>query len=126
MIRITETSPIPIYQQIIEGMRREILAGVFGSDSRLPSIRDLAVQLKVNPNTVSKAYQDMAQAGTIYFKRGQGAFVSPQSEDELLEQAKEEMTKHILEIIEIALSMGLDRKKMRKIFDSVLEQQEVK
>ena len=125
MITINESSPIPIYQQIIDSMRREILAGVFGSDSRLPSIRDLAVELKVNPNTISRAYQEMASANIIYFKRGQGAFVTPQTTDDLLEQAKIEMAKHILEIITIARSMGLERSQLRKIFDTVLDQQEV-
>lgn len=126
MIKINESSPIPIYQQIIDNMRREILAGVFGPDSRLPSIRDLAVELKVNPNTISRAYQDMANANIIYFKRGQGAYVTPQSSDDLLEQAKVEMAKHILEIVAIARSMGLERGQVRKIFDAVLDQQEVK
>jgi len=126
MIRINESSPVPIYQQIIDAMRREILAGVYGPDSRLPSIRDMAVELKVNPNTIARAYQEMATSGAIYFKRGQGAYVTPQSEEELLEQAKAEMAKHILEIITIARSMGLDRTQVRRIFDAVLDQQEVK
>lgn len=126
MIRINESSPVPIYQQIIDAMRREILAGVYGPDSRLPSIRDMAVELKVNPNTIARAYQEMASAGVIYFKRGQGAYVTPQSEEDLLEQAKAEMAKHILEIITIARSMGLDRTQVRRIFDAVLDQQEVK
>ena len=126
MITINESSPIPIYQQIIDGMRREILAGVFGPDCRLPSIRDLAVELKVNPNTIARAYQDLANEGVIYFKRGQGAYVSPKSSDDLLKQARQEMARHIGEIIAIARSMGLDRVQIRSIFDSVLEQQEVK
>ncbi len=126
MITINESSPIPIYQQITDGMRREILAGVFGPDSRLPSIRELAVELKVNPNTIARAYQDLANEGVIYFKRGQGAYVSPKSSDDLLKQARQEMAKHIGEIIAIARSMGLDRAQIRNIFDSVLEQQEVK
>ena len=126
MITINESSPIPIYQQITDGMRREILAGIFGPDSRLPSIRDLAVELKVNPNTIARAYQGLANEGVIYFKRGQGAYVSPKSSDDLLKQARQEMAKHISEIIAIARSMGLDRVQIRSIFDSVLEQQEVK
>lgn len=126
MIRISESSPVPIYQQIIEGMQREILSGVFAADDRLPSIRDLAISLKVNPNTIARAYQELANAGTIYFKRGQGAYVTPKSADDLLEQAQAQMEKHILEIIAIARSMNLDRQHVRKIFDAVLDQQEVK
>ncbi|PKL44223.1 MAG: GntR family transcriptional regulator [Candidatus Riflebacteria bacterium HGW-Riflebacteria-1] len=126
MIRINESSPVPIYQQIIEGMQREILAGVFAADDRLPSIRDLAVALKVNPNTISRAYQELANTGTIYFKRGQGAFVTQKSTDDLLEQARGQMEKHIIEIVAIARSMNLDRQAVRKIFDAVLEQQEAK
>lgn len=126
MITINESSPIPIYQQITDGMRCEILAGVFGPDSRLPSIRELAVGLKVNPNTIARAYQDLANEGVIYFKRGQGAYVSPRSSDDLHRQARQEIAKHIVEIINIASSMGLDKDQIRSIFNSVLEQQEVK
>jgi len=126
MMNINESSPVPIYQQIIDGMRREILAGVFGPDSRLPSIRELALALKVNPNTIARAYQELETEGAIYFKRGQGAFVTAKSTDDLLRQARLEMAKHIGEIMAIARSMGLDRSQVRKIFDSVLEQQEVK
>lgn len=126
MITINESSPVPIYQQIIDGMRREILAGVFGPDSRLPSIRDLALELKVNPNTIARAYQELESEGILYFKRGQGAFVTPQSDADLLAQARQEMVKHINEIITIARSMGLDRTQVRSIFDAVLEKQEVK
>lgn len=126
MMKINENSPVPIYQQIIEGMQREILAGVFAADERLPSIRDLAIALKVNPNTISRAYQELANAGTIYFKRGQGAYVTAKSVDDLYEQAKVEMAKHIREIITIARSMNLDRLQVRQIFDAVLDEQEVK
>ncbi|NCB40271.1 MAG: GntR family transcriptional regulator [Erysipelotrichia bacterium] len=126
MIRISDDSPIPIYQQIIDAMRREILAGVFAPDSRLPSIRELAIELKVNPNTVAKAYQEMASEGAIYFKRGQGAYVTAQSADDLLKQAKAEMAKHILEIIAIARSLGLNGAQVKKIFETLLEQQEEK
>jgi DNA-binding transcriptional regulator YhcF (GntR family) len=107
-------------------MQREILSGVFAADDRLPSIRDLAISLKVNPNTIARAYQEMANTGTIYFKRGQGAYVTPKSVDDLLEQAKAEMAKHIIEIVAIARSMNLDRQQVRRIFDAVLDQQEVK
>ncbi len=107
-------------------MRREILAGIFGPDSRLPSIRDLAVELKVNPNTIARAYQELESEDIIYFKRGQGAFATPKSSEDLLAQARLEMEKHINEVITIARSMGLDRTQVRTIFDSVLEQQEVK
>ncbi len=126
MIRINESSPLPIYQQIVEGMQREILAGIFAADERLPSIRDLAVALKVNPNTIARAYQELANDGVIYFKRGQGAYVTPKSADDLFEQAKVEMAKHIREIVAIARSMNLDRQQIWKIFDAVLDQQEVK
>ncbi len=126
MLTINESSPIPIYQQIIDGMRREILAGTYIADSRLPSIRDLAVNLKVNPNTIAKAYQDLASEGIIYFKRGQGAYVTPRTTEDLNSEAENEISRRIVEVIVIARSMGLDMDHIKKIFGKVFNQQEVK
>lgn len=126
MIIINDRSPIPIYRQIVEALRREIFSGVYEPDSRFPSIRELSAELKVNPATISKAFQELESDNLIYFKRGQGAFVTPQNEDKILEQIKIEIKRKIEEIVKNSLTMGLSRAHLKNIFETVLDNQEVK
>lgn len=120
MIGIDETSPVPIYQQVAESIRRNILSGIFKADSQLPSIRELAQNLKVNPNTISKAYRELELAHIIYFKRGQGAYVTPQLSESLVHQSQEEIKKRLKEIILLAYSLGLNRSEIGSLFETVM------
>ena len=67
----------PLYLQIMEEVRRAIVAGTLRAEDPLPSVRELAAELVVNPRTVSQAYQELEREGVIYVRRGQGTFVSP-------------------------------------------------
>ncbi|MFC1629263.1 GntR family transcriptional regulator [Gemmatimonadota bacterium] len=66
----------PIYKQIMDEVRRAVVVGTAGPDSPLPSVRQLAADLRVNPNTVQQAYRDLEREGLIYVRRGQGTFIS--------------------------------------------------
>jgi GntR family transcriptional regulator len=66
----------PLYLQIIDQVRRALLEGTLRAEDPLPSVRDLAGQLVVNPRTVSQAYGELEREGLIYVRRGQGTFVS--------------------------------------------------
>jgi len=70
------SSPIAIYQQVILGLKLEILAGRLRHSDRLPPIRELAKILKLNPNTVAKAYYTLENEGFIKSKRGSGSWVN--------------------------------------------------
>ena len=67
----------PLYLQIMDEVRRAIVAGTLRAEDPLPSVRELAGDLVVNPRTVSQAYQELEREGVIYVRRGQGTFVSP-------------------------------------------------
>jgi GntR family transcriptional regulator len=123
VIKVDETAAVPIYLQIVQGFKREILRGVFGPDHRLPSIRELAVELKVNPNTVAKAYQEMEAQGMIYFKRGQGAFVAPGTEEERMKEAKSEIARLFGEILTIARSMNLSDAQLQSLLADLLRRE---
>ncbi len=75
-MKIDLRSSVPIYQQIAEGIRAEIAVGVYRPGEGLPSIRNLAVRLKVNQNTVHKAYGELEAEGLISQRRGLGMFVT--------------------------------------------------
>lgn len=68
----------PLYEQIKEKMKTLIISGVLKPDERIPSVRELAQSLTVNPNTIQKAYKDLETEGFIYSIRAKGSFVAPQ------------------------------------------------
>jgi len=67
----------PLYVQIVDQVRRALLDGTLRAEDPLPSVRELAGQLVVNPRTVSQAYRELEGEGVIYVRRGQGTFVAP-------------------------------------------------
>jgi GntR family transcriptional regulator len=76
MIPIDTRDALPIWAQIEAGLRRLVAAGGLRAGRPLPSVRDLAKELRVNPMTVSKAYQRLADAGFVEVRRGEGTFVA--------------------------------------------------
>ena len=67
----------PLYLQIMDEVRRALVVGRLRPEDPLPSVRELASDLMVNPRTVSQAYQELEREGVVYVRRGQGTFVSP-------------------------------------------------
>ena len=67
----------PLYLQIMDEVRRALVVGTLRAEDPLPSVRELASQLVVNPRTVSQAYQELEREGVLYVRRGQGTFVTP-------------------------------------------------
>ena len=87
----------------------------------LPSVRQLAVDLAVNPNTIARAYRDLEFEGIIYKRHGQGTFVSSQG----VEMSKRERKRALMSLLEIAVvegtNLGLDELEMREAFEQILE-----
>ena len=80
MFSIDTRSRVPIYEQLEENIISLVASGALAADEQLPSVRSLARELGVNPNTVQKAYQELESKGIIYQAMGRGSFISPQSE----------------------------------------------
>ena len=76
MITIDYQSRAPIYEQIVEKFQMLIVKGVLAPGSRMPSVRSLAVELSINPNTIQKAFSVLEQEGYIFSVKGRGNFVS--------------------------------------------------
>lgn len=79
IVRLVPGDPRPIYLQIMDEVRRAIVIGTLAQDDPLPSLRQLAAELRVNPNTVQFAYRELEREGAVYVKRGQGTYVSNSS-----------------------------------------------
>jgi GntR family transcriptional regulator len=76
LIRLDVADERPLYQQIVDEVRRGLGLGTLSPEDPLPSVRALAAELRVNPNTVQQAYRELERAGIIYTRRGQGTFVA--------------------------------------------------
>lgn len=109
MLVVDKMSRIPIYEQIEEGIKREIITGILKEREQLPSIRELSVILTTNPNTVQKAFMALDRDGIIVSTPGRGCFVA----DNAAEKIREGLKSKIDEIKELAKTLanaGIDEK----------------
>ena len=89
----------PIYQQIADTLCERIVGGELKADERMPSVRDVAVQLGVNPNTVMRTFDYLQQTEIIYNKRGVGYFVSSDAFEKVLDLHRKEFVEEDLPIL---------------------------
>ena len=101
MINIDSRSSTPIYQQIIDGIKENILKGMLNPGDKLPSVRELSSLITANPNTVSRAYMELERQKVIETIRGRGTYVSslyqPKMEEERMNKLKDNLKKVIIE-----------------------------
>ena len=76
-VALDGTDSRPLYVQIMDEIRRALVRGTLSPEDPLPSVRELAANLQVNPRTVSQAYAELEREGVVYVRRGQGTFVAP-------------------------------------------------
>ena len=93
MLLIDKLSGKPVYEQIIEGIEKNILMGVYPEGSVLPSLRELSVTLGINPNTIQKSYAELIRRGVIIPSPGSGTYVAPEARLRIREAATEKLTK---------------------------------
>ncbi len=80
MIKIDYRDPRPIYEQVVDGIEELALRGALPADTQIPSVRQLAVELSINPNTIQRAYGELERRGVIYAAKGRGNFISDNME----------------------------------------------
>lgn len=83
----------PIFQQICESVEEQVIQGALKPEERVPAVREYAVALEVNPNTVVRSFLELEQAGVIFKKRGLGYFVSPDARGRILHRRREAFLK---------------------------------
>ena len=105
MILIDYKDRRPIYEQIVEKFQQMIICGVMEPDSPMPSVRSLAMELSINPNTIQRAYQELEREGYIYTMKGKGSFVSESSE--AADSQREEIKRELGECVDKALAIGI-------------------
>ena len=101
----------PIYTQLIAQIKRGIVTGTFPAGGRLPSVRDLATEAGVNPNTMQRALAELERDGLVYSQRTAGRFVT--EDKEMIETAKRALAQsHIQSFLEQMASLGFDREEI--------------
>ena len=105
MIAINYRDPRPIYEQIQAELRRLMLTGALPPGSRLPSVRELAGQLAINPNTIQRAYRELESDGYILSVAGKGSFVV--QIDQLAEQQKKQAVEAFRAAVQRLRALGL-------------------
>ena len=110
MVHLDYRDARPIYSQIIDGFRDQILAGVLSPGDKLPSVRDLAAELAINPNTIQRAYRELESQGWIQSVPGKGSFVQgvPQATAAETQALTEEFDK----LTALLLKLGLTRREL--------------
>ncbi|MEG0274099.1 GntR family transcriptional regulator [Amedibacillus sp. YH-ame10] len=88
MFVVDTHSKLPIFEQLKKQILEFISIGILSANDQLPSVRSLATQIGVNPNTVSKAYQELEEQGYIYTEKGKGCFVSDNETGQLIKAQK--------------------------------------
>jgi GntR family transcriptional regulator len=120
-IKIDNASDRPVYQQIIDQVKRDIAIGRLGKDEKLPTVRQLAGQLAINPNTIAKAYQQMEREGIITTRPGSGAFVA-NLDSNLNNSVKKKLISEDLERAVVdAFHMQIDSETLLKWFNEAIE-----
>lgn len=115
MFSIDVSGREPIYIQIEKSIIKFINLGVYEENSPLPSVRSLAMELGINPNTVSKAYRDLEQQGVIYTIAGKGVFVNKTE----LESVHEKIASQIKAVVSDAKMAGMNKNDIVDIVNGV-------
>ena len=107
MVQLNYRDSKPIYEQIKEGLRRLVITGAVLKDEKLPSVRELAGELAINPNTIQRAYRELEAEGYIYTISGKGSFAAEQADVNV--RRNEEMLKEFDEIVRELLYLAEDK-----------------
>jgi len=113
--RVDPSSAVPVYSQIMDQVKHAVASGLLELGNRLPSIRELAKELRVNPNTIIRAYRELETEGIIESKRGQGSFVTSGGTALTVEGRKEILTKLVDQLIVEAFHLQLDNKQVLEL-----------
>jgi len=121
---VNPKSKQPIYEQLVEQLRRQLILGGIEAGAPLPSVRQLAMELGINPNTIQKAYRRMEAEGMILSVPGRGSFVS---EDlaQMLSKEREEQLEKTRQMILLCREMGWPRQKVEELVQMTYEEGDV-
>jgi len=119
MIQLNYRDAKPIYEQIKDGLRRLVVSGAVKTDEKLPSVRELATSLSINPNTIQKAYRELEQEGYIYTIAGKGSYAAQKAD--VATGRNKELMKEFDEIVKELLYLCEDKDILIKRIEELAE-----
>ena len=114
---ISNSSSVPIYQQIKNCIIEQIMNGDLSEDDPIPSIRSLAQEIRISVMTIKKAYDELEQEGYIISRQGKGSYVAPKNTGLAKEKAQKDIEAYLSKILQIAESFDIDKKEILDVFE---------
>jgi GntR family transcriptional regulator len=119
-VRIDRASPLPVYVQLAEQIRLLVRRGALSPGDPLPTVRELAVALGINANTVTRVYRDLQQEGLLRLERGLGTFVAPQQrETTLADRDYQRIVKRTRELVALSRESGLTARELAQLLEGI-------
>ncbi|SDK64739.1 GntR family transcriptional regulator [Lacicoccus qingdaonensis] len=116
MFDVDVRSRVPIYEQLVDNIKKMIIQNVLEKDEKLPSVRKMAQEITINPNTIQKAYRELESEGYIYSVPGKGSFVSD-TKNTVSNQKIEVLTEELEGIVKELIYLGVPVKKIKTLVD---------
>lgn len=121
-LNIDPDSSVPIYVQIEDSIHSQIAAGQLQPGEQLPTIRELAADIRVNLNTVARAYHELDRDGVISTQRGKGTFVTGVPDKEQIERKRQKLLHSIIQsVLEEAQNLGYSPSEIKKAFQEEMK-----
>ncbi|WP_407690956.1 GntR family transcriptional regulator [Ruminococcus turbiniformis] len=122
MIAIDYQSRLPLYEQIVRRFQTLILSGAMPPDTQMPSVRSLAVELSINPNTIQKAYSMLEQQGYIYPVKGRGNFVADTAV--LVKEQKGSLFQELERLLSYGMKLGITKEEYLEAVERLCQKEE--
>ena len=124
-MKLIQNSGVPIYKQIADQLKSDILSGKIKQGEYLPSIRGLAAELRISVITTMKAYEELAAEGLVTAVQGKGFYVNAQDSEMLKEQHMRKVEEALNEAIAAARVAGLSNRELKETFDMLIKMSEI-
>ena len=121
-IILNNASMIPIYEQLAEQVKSQILSGVLPENEALPSVRTLSASLKISAPTVKKAYDKLEEDGFVVTVHGKGTYVAPTNRSLALEARRRAVEEEFTRALDKARAGGMTRQEIRELLELLLEE----
>lgn len=121
-IIINNSSMIPIYEQVVDQIKKEIISGELKENEALPSVRTLSSELRISALTVKKAYDKLEQDGFVVTVHGKGTYISPTDRSLAMEARRKDVEEDFAKAVDKAREVGMTVEEIREILDIILEE----
>jgi len=123
IIRVDPGSSVPVFQQIVDEVKSAVARGACLPGEAIPSVRQMAAQALVNPNTVARAYRELERDGIVYTRKGLGVFVADAAAKLSRSDRREELSERFAEIVAAARRAGLSGKDVQSLIEQAISKE---